>query len=132
MRIARAEGFRALRRALASTLVAAATFFSVSAAAFAADVSITPGAGPQTETFVVSGEGLQPGLALDVNFISPEGNVFSTAALNKVVVVDADGDFELGVTPAVDFAGSSAGTWTVQVCVSGTNDCIQGTFDISA
>jgi hypothetical protein len=111
--------------------VAAATFFSVSAAAFAAEVSINPGSGSQTETFTVEGSGLQPGLALDVNFISPEGTVYSTAALNKVVVVDADGDFELGVTPATDFAGSSAGTWTVQVCVTGTNDCIQGTFDIA-
>jgi hypothetical protein len=54
-----------------------------------------------------------------------------TAAINKVVVVDPDGDFELSVTPATDFVGASFGTWVVQVCTSGTDDCIQGTFDIT-
>ena len=96
----------------------------------AAGVSITPAAGSQTDTFTVAGEGLPAGLALDVNFISPEGTVFSTAAINKVVVVDPDGDFELSVDPATDFPGTGFGSWTVQVCTSGTNDCVQTTFDI--
>ena len=117
-------------RKLGASIVALAAFLSVSTVALAGGVSITPSAGSQADTFTVAGEGLPAGLALDVNFISPEGTVFSTAALNKVVVVDPDGDFEFSVDPATDFAGSGFGTWTVQVCTTGTDDCVQTTFEI--
>jgi hypothetical protein len=102
------------------------------APASAASVSITPPNGDQNDTFTVSGEGLQPGLALDINFKSPGGTVFSTAAMNKVVIVDGDGDFSLDILPARDFAGESEGSWMVQVCVTGTDDCVQTDFQIAA
>ena len=51
-------------------------------------MSIAPGYGGQNDTFTVSGANITPGLALDINFTSPGGTVFSTAALNQVVVVD--------------------------------------------
>ena len=95
-------------------------------------VGILPAAGGQTDTFTVAGAGLQPGLALDINFTSPEGNVFSTAALNQVVVIDADGNFSFEFVPATEFVGASLGTWMAQVCVSGTDTCVQGGFDINA
>ena len=121
-----------MRRTLAASLVAAATFLSVSAVVGAqAQVSITPAAGGAADTFTVDGAGLPAGLALDVNFVAPEGTVYSTAAMNKVVVVDPTGNFEFSVTPATDFTGSNFGTWMVQVCASGTDNCVQTTFDIN-
>jgi hypothetical protein len=98
----------------------------------AGGVSITPAAGAQGDVFTIAGEGLQAGLALDINFISPEQNVFSTAIIGKVVIVDPQGNFLFEVVPARDFAGSSFGTWTVQVCVTQTDDCVQTTFEITS
>ncbi len=95
-------------------------------------VGIVPAAGSQIETFTVSGSGLTPGMALDINFSSPEGTVFTTAALNQVVVVDGDGNFAFPFVPTMEFTGASLGTWTAQVCVSGTDGCVQGGFDINA
>src|SRR4051812_29777565 len=121
-----------LRSLIAALLLSAVTVVPMVAPASAASVSITPPAGHQSETFTVSGEGLQPGLALDVNFKSPGGTVFSTAAMNKVVVVDGDGDFSFDVNPSTDFSGESEGGWLVQVCVTGTDDCVQTDFNIDA
>ena len=118
------------RPLLVAALLAAMTLVPLNGAASAASVTISPAAGNQADTYTIEGEGLQPGLALDINFVSPSGEVFSTAALNKVVVVDGDGDFEFEVVPADDFQGQPAGTWTVQVCVTGTDDCVQTTFRI--
>jgi hypothetical protein len=121
-----------VRSLIAALLLTAVAVVPMVAPASAASVSISPPTGHQSETFTVSGEGLQPGLALDVNFKSPGGTVFSTAAMNKVVVVDGDGDFNFDVNPSTDFAGESEGSWLVQVCVTGTDDCVQTTFDIAA
>jgi len=93
-----------------------------------ARVSITPAAGSESDEFTVDGEGLMPGLALEIGFASPEGNIYTLQG--RVIVVDADGDFEFNFTPAESFAGSSKGTWGVAVCVAGTNDCVSTTFDI--
>lgn len=120
-----------MRRTLAASLVAAASFLAVSVTASAEPtVSITPAAGSPLDTFTVGGVGLPAGLALDINFVAPEGTVYSTAAMNKVVVVDPSGNFEFSVDPKVDFADSNTGTWTVQVCASGTDNCVQTTFNI--
>ena len=98
--------------------------------ASAQSVGITPGAGSQSDTFTVGGAGLPAGLALDINFTSPGGTVFSTSSQNQVVVVDGDGNFGFDFVPTSEFQGESLGTWTAQVCVSGTDGCVQGTFDI--
>lgn len=119
-----------MRSLIAALLLSVFALMPMVAPVSAQGVSITPAVGDETDTFTVAGEGLPPGLALDVNFVSPSGQVFSTAALNKVVVVDGDGEFGMDVTPATDFAGQPSGTWTVQVCVTGTNDCVQTTFQI--
>ena len=117
-------------RSISVLLLAVCALLMAPQAAATAGVNIIPASGSQNTTFTVAGDGLQPGLALDVNFVSPEGTIFSTAFLNKVVVVGADGTFGLSVIPAQDFTGASFGTWRVQVCVSGTDDCIDTTFEI--
>jgi hypothetical protein len=120
-------------RRLAAPLAAAALLLTVAVPAMAdPGVSITPAADAQADTFTVGGTGLPAGLALDINFASPAGTVFSTSTLNQVVVVDADGNFNFGFVPTSEFQGESLGTWTAQVCVSGTDGCVQGTFDIGA
>ena len=123
--------FRRVRRVLGSGLLAVATLLTVSTVALGAELTISPAAGSQADTFTIEGTGLEPGLALDVNFVSPEGAVYSTAALNRVVVVDSNGDFEFSVNPADDFAGSSFGSWTVQLCAAGTDNCVQTEFEIN-
>lgn len=120
-----------MRSLMIAVLISTVAFVSVNVPARAANVSITPSSGHQDEIFTVEGEDLQPGLALDINFKSPSGTIFSTAAFNKVVVVDQDGEFSFDVHPATDFDGERAGTWTVQVCAAGTDDCVQTTFKIS-
>ena len=120
-------------RRFAAPFVATALLLTVAVPAFAdPSVSISPAAGAQADTFTVAGNGLDAGLALDINFSSPSGTVFSTANLNQVVVVDGDGNFSFGFVPTSEFQGESLGTWTAQVCVSGTNGCVQTTFDIGA
>jgi hypothetical protein len=114
--------------------VAAAVLLIVLAVPGFADpsVGIVPASGSQTDTYTVGGSGIQPGLALDINFSSPGGTVFSTAALNQPVATDGDGNFSFGFVPATEFQGESLGTWTAQVCVSGTDSCVSGTFIIGA
>ena len=119
-----------MRKLLVSALLVAMSLVPLSGAASAASITIEPAAGNQSDAFTIAGEGLQPGLALGINFVSPSEEVFSTAALNKVVVVDSDGDFAFDIVPAEEFQGQPAGTWTVQVCVAGTDDCVQTTFRI--
>jgi hypothetical protein len=121
-----------VHRKLGALAVALATFGSVATTASAANVSINPAGGSQTDTFTVAGDGLQPGLALDINFKSPEGNLFSTSALNQVVIVDPDGTFRFEFVPVDEFKGSSLGTWLVQVCITQTDDCVQGTFQVAS
>ena len=96
----------------------------------AAGVTIAPASGSQSDTYSIQGSGLAAGLALDINFVSPDGTVFSTVALNQVVVVDPDGTFTFQFVPTNEFTGASFGTWTAQVCAAGTNDCVQTTFGI--
>lgn len=122
-----------LLRRIVAPCVAAALFLAVAVPTLAdPGVSIAPATGAQSDTFTVGGSGLPAGLALDINFSSPAGTVFSTAAQNQVVVVDADGNFSFAFIPTSEFQGESLGTWTAQVCVSGTDGCVQGTFDIGA
>jgi hypothetical protein len=121
-----------LLRRFAAPIVAAILLVALAmpAAAQESSVSIAPATGSQSDTFTVGGAGLPAGLALDINFTSPGGTVFSTAAQNQVVVVDGDGNFGFDFIPTSEFQGESLGTWTAQVCVSGTDGCVQGTFDI--
>ena len=122
-----------LIRRFAAPIVGATLLVALAMPASAAQessVSIAPAAGSQSDTFTVGGAGLPAGLALDINFTSPGGTVFSTAAQNQVVVVDGDGNFGFDFVPSSEFQGESLGTWTAQVCVSGTDGCVQGTFDI--
>jgi hypothetical protein len=120
-----------LLRRIAVPIVAAFLLIAFAIPASAQSVGITPGAGSQSDTFTVGGAGLPAGLALDINFTSPAGTVFSTSALNQVVVVDGDGNFGFDFVPTSEFQGESLGTWTAQVCVSGTDGCVQGTFEIA-
>jgi hypothetical protein len=117
-------------RRLSAPIVAAALLVALAIPASAQSVTIAPGAGTQNDTFTVGGAGLPAGLALDINFTSPGGTVFSTAALEQVVVVDADGNFGFEFVPTSEFQGENLGTWSAQVCVAGTDGCVQGTFDI--
>ena len=118
-----------MRKSLGALLVAGATLAAASSPAFAnEEYMIVPESGSQTERFTLVGRGLEPGLALDVNFMSPEGNVYTLG--DSVLVVSPDGTFRYEFVPAEQFAGSSTGTWTVQGCTSGTDDCAQGTFEI--
>ncbi len=113
-------------------MISLALLFAVAMPASAQEsVGITPANGGQSDTFTIAGTGLPAGLALDINFTSPDGTVFSTAALNQVVVVDGDGNFSFDFVPANEFQGERLGAWTAQVCVSGTDNCVQGTFGIS-
>lgn len=124
-----------LLRRLTVPFVATALLFAVALPASAQSqthIGISPGAGAQSDTFTVGGSGLPAGLALDINFSSPGGTVFSTATQNQVVVVDGDGNFSFDFVPTSEFQGESLGTWTAQVCVSGTDGCAQGTFEIGA
>jgi hypothetical protein len=122
------------RRLIAAPVAVTLLLLSVVATPALADhpVGILPAAGAQADTFTIGGTGLQPGIALDINFTSPEGKVFSTVALNQVVVVDGDGNFSFEFVPTNEFVDASLGTWTAQVCVSGTDACVQGGFDINA
>jgi hypothetical protein len=98
--------------------------------AFAYDGGIRPSSGTQDQIFEVWGTGLTPGLALDINFMSPDGTIFSTAAVGKVVVVDPDGTVSFLIRPTEVFQGESKGIWEVQSCVSGTDDCDEDQFEI--
>ena len=122
-----------IRRLFAAAIVVLTLLVIVAAPAMAAErIVITPDEGHQDDTFTLTGSGLQPGLALDINFLSPDGQTFSTVFKDKVVVVGPDGKFSFTIIPRRDFSGASEGTWTVQVCVSGTDDCAEGEFDIEA
>ena len=118
-------------RRVAVPCVAAALFLAAAVPTFADPAGQHFACGrAQADTFTVGGSGLPAGLALDINFSSPAGTVFSTTAQNQVVVVDADGNFSFAFVPTTEFQGESLGTWTAQVCVSGTDGCVQGAFDI--
>jgi len=120
-----------MRTFVAAALAAAVLVAPFAAPANAQSISISPPGGAQDQPFTISGEGLPAGLALDVNFQSPSGEVFSTAAMDKVVVVDPSGAFTFEVTPSTEFEGQPAGSWLVQVCVTGTDQCVQTDFNIS-
>lgn len=120
-----------LRKSILSLLLAGASLKIVgTSSAFAYDGGIKPTAGPADGVFEVWGTGLEPGTALDINFVSPAGTVFSTAAVNAVVVVAPDGNYSFSFRPVDVFTGESTGTWTFQSCTSGMNDCDTDTFDI--
>lgn len=118
-------------RRFAAPIAAAALLLGAARPASAQSVTIAPVPAAQTDTVTVAGDGLMPGLALDINFVSPAGTVFSTALLNQVVVVDSDGTFSFSFLPTEQFQGESFGDWTTQVCASGTNDCVQTTFALT-
>jgi len=120
---------RVLRRSIVVAFVAAAVFGGAVPAG-AASITIAPAAGSQSDTYTIQGSELPPGLALDIHFQSPDGNVYSTAALNQVVVVDGDGNFSFQFVPTDEFAGEKLGDWGTQVCTSGTDDCVGATFNI--
>lgn len=118
---------------LVAPLAACALLLAAAVPALADEsVTIAPGTGSQSDTFEVAGSDVTPGLALDINFVSPAGTVFSTAALNQVVVVGSDGTFAFDFVPANEFQGEDLGDWTAQVCGSGTDNCVQTTFTITS
>jgi hypothetical protein len=51
--------------------------------------------------------------------------------VGKVIVVGPAGSFGFAFVPADEFQGESFGTWLAQVCISGTDDCVQTTFEIT-
>ena len=118
-----------LRRSALVAIVAGA-LLGVAAPAVAASITIAPAAGSQSDTYTIEGVGLPPGLALDIHFQSPDGNVYSTAALDQVIVVDPDGNFVFQFVPTDEFTGESLGDWGTQVCTAGTDDCAGTTFSI--
>ena len=83
---------RVLRRS-AIVAVVAGVLFGGAVPVSAAGITIDPSAGLQSDTYTIQGIELPPGLALDIHFKSPDGNVYSTAELNQVVIVDPDGHF---------------------------------------
>ncbi len=120
-----------MHKLFVAALAAAVVATPFAALAGAQSVSISPSAGNQDQPFVVAGEGLPAGLALDINFQSPNGEVFSTAAMDKVVVVEPNGAFNFEITPSNEFAGQPAGSWLVQVCIAGMDQCVQTDFNIA-
>ena len=122
---------RMLRRSAVVAFVAAVVLVGA-APANAGSLTIAPASGSQSDTYTIQGADLPAGLALDIDFMSPDGNVYPTAALNQVVVVADDGSFTFQFVPTNEFAGESLGTWTSQICTAGTDDCVQTTFDIGA
>ena len=121
---------RVLRKSVLIAVIAGALIGGAVPANADPGVSISPAAGSQSDTYTIQGTELQPGLALDIHFQSPDGNTFSTAALNQVIVVDPDGNFTFQFVPTNEFQGESLGTWGTAVCTSGTSDCVSTTFDI--
>jgi hypothetical protein len=120
---------RVLRRS-AIVAVVAGVLFGGAVPVSAAGITIDPSVGSQSDTYTIQGIELPPGLALDIHFKSPDGNVYSTAALNQVVVVDPDGNFNFQFVPTDEFTGEKLGSWGTMVCTAGTDDCVQTTFDI--
>jgi hypothetical protein len=47
-----------------------------------------------------------------------------------VVIVGPDGTMSFPFRPTEVFQGESLGTWMVQSCVTGTDDCDQEEFEI--
>jgi hypothetical protein len=99
--------------------------------AHAATLRISPLSGDQFQQFTVSGEGLPPGLLLDISVISPHDEVFSTVQAGRTVIVTQDGRFEVSVVPSSDFQDQVAGIWAVQVCIAGTDECAEGEFEVT-
>lgn len=98
--------------------------------ALAYDGGVNPPSGPADQIFEVWGTGLTPGLALDINFVSPDGTIFSTAAVGMVAIVAPDGTLSFPFRPTEVFSGESKGIWRVQSCVTGTDDCDDDVFEI--
>ena len=120
-----------LMRGLAVGAVAALMTVS---SAFAQAVIMDPGAGTESQVFVLAGAGFTPGARLDVTLVSPAGEVFTPVLPNgnpAVVVVADDGSFAYDFVPARDLAGAQAGAWMGRVCVEGTEECWMGEFVIN-
>lgn len=119
-----------MRALISALLVSAAVLILVYAPARAASIAVSPPAGDQDATFTIAVEGLTPGLTLDIAFRSPNGELISAATPKPVLVADGDGDFSFEITPAKDLARIAAGSWLVQICATGTDECVQADFDI--
>ncbi|MFN8521810.1 MAG: hypothetical protein U0821_01735 [Chloroflexota bacterium] len=121
-----------MKRTIATlALIAAAiTSDATPTSAYQYDGGVEPNNGSQDTVFTVWGTGMTAGLALDLNFLSPDGTVFSSAATNSVIIVGPDGSFEFKFRPVDVFAGSSKGLWHVQACRTGTDDCDDDSFEI--
>ena len=123
------EGGHIVRRMFGSLLVAVAAMATVATARAQSEITISPTSGSEQDVFSVEGIGLTPGLALDINFKSPEGDIFTLG--DSVWLVDEDGEFEFNFVPAESFVGSGKGVWIVQVCAANTDNCVQGNFQIN-
>jgi hypothetical protein len=119
-----------LRTLIVVLLLCVSTLSAPAAVVQAAGVAVTPAAGSADDTFTIAGEGLSPGMALDIVYQSPGGAVLPATPIGMVVVVNDDGEFTFDITPATDFTEPAVGKWLVQVCVTGTDECAEATFDV--
>ena len=123
-----------MRRLLLGLSLAVLTALPLAVNSNAASVYVNPAAGSQSDSFTFSGAGFPPGTRLDPTFTSPDGQQFelkTSKGKPAIWQVDATGIFSFDLLPAQDFAGGTAGTWTVSFCIEGTTDCWEGTFDIA-
>jgi hypothetical protein len=112
--------------------LAAFVFAALPAAALAPSLSITPTSGGQFRTFTITGQGFEVGAALMVTFTSPDGEEIRYASGGDGIRAGLDGRIRLTLVPAVDFAGSTAGRWTVTICQVDLGDCVSRSFTVSS
>ncbi|HLZ71711.1 MAG TPA: hypothetical protein VKV26_17550 [Dehalococcoidia bacterium] len=97
-------------------------------------VTVDPASGNQNDVFTFTGAGFAPGAVLAELYQDPTGQQYTFYVAGTttptVIVADDGGNWSVTVTPATDFAGAYAGTWTVVFCDDSGN-CFSGTIDIS-
>jgi hypothetical protein len=107
-----------MRRALVALAATVLAFASIVPTVRAEELSVTPGAGSQNDTFAFNGRGFRPGAEVDETYTAPNSVEF-TAFLNglpAVVIVAPDGTFSVPIVPARDFGGGAFGVWEAEFC----------------
>jgi hypothetical protein len=96
-------------------------------------LTVTPTGGNQFQTFTVVGMDFVPGTVLSGTFLSPDGEEFpySTGSGPATITVPISGGFSVTLVPAVDFAGSRAGLWSVSFCSVESGECWRRDFTVS-
>lgn len=97
-------------------------------------VTVNPASGNQNDTFTFTGTGFAPGAQLAEVYQDPNGQQYTFYVAGTttptVIVADDNGGWSVTVTPATDFTGASAGSWTVVFCDDAGN-CFSGVINIS-